>query len=170
MSTRLLTILAVIALAACGKGEDSAPPAPASGAQETAQATVEKAVDQVAETAGQAADQAAETAEAAAGAARETMAQAQAAAATAGADLATGEAVYKKTCMACHAMGVAGAPKLGDSADWEPRIAQGMDVLYDHSINGYTGKKGMMPPKGGNLSLSDEDTRAAVDYMVSQAQ
>jgi len=158
MSTRLLTILAVLALAACGKGEDSA------------QSTVEKAVDQVAETAESAADQAAAGAEAAADAAQQAATEVEAAAATASADLATGEAVYKKTCMACHAMGVAGAPKLGDSADWEPRIAQGMDVLYDHSINGYTGKKGMMPPKGGNLSLSDENTRAAVDYMVSQAQ
>lgn len=81
-----------------------------------------------------------------------------------------GEDVYKQTCAACHAAGVAGAPKLGDSADWQPRIAQGKDVLYEHSIKGFSGKKGVMPPKGGNLSLSDDQVKAAVDYMVSQAK
>ena len=56
-----------------------------------------------------------------------------------------GEATFKKTCAICHATGVAGAPKLGSSADWAPRIKQGMDVLYKHAIDG---KPPGMPPKG----------------------
>jgi cytochrome c5 len=81
-----------------------------------------------------------------------------------------GEAVFKKACITCHGAGIAGAPKLGDATEWSPRIAQGVDVLYQHSIGGFTGKKGMMPPKGGFTSLSDDEVKAAVDYMVGQAQ
>jgi cytochrome c5 len=65
---------------------------------------------------------------------------------------------------------VAGAPKLGDKAAWGPRIAQGIDTLYTHSIKGFQGKAGMMPPKGGNMALSDADVKAAVDYMVAQSK
>jgi len=83
---------------------------------------------------------------------------------------AKGEDTYKKTCFACHDAAVAGAPKLGDKAAWGPRIAQGMDKLYTNSIKGFQGKTGLMPPKGGNMALSDADTKAAVDYMVSKAK
>jgi cytochrome c5 len=83
---------------------------------------------------------------------------------------ADGKATYDKACMACHAAGVAGAPKLADKAAWGPRIAQGNDTLYTHAIKGFTGKKGMMPPKGGNMSLADADVKAAVDYMVGQSK
>lgn len=81
---------------------------------------------------------------------------------------AMGEAAYKKTCAMCHKAGVAGAPKPGDHADWDPRIAQGNDVLYEHAIKGYKGDKGMMPAKGGNPAMSDDDVKAAVDYMIAQ--
>lgn len=81
-----------------------------------------------------------------------------------------GPDTYQKACVVCHGAGVAGAPKLGDKADWGPRIAQGNDVLYEHAIKGYTGKKGMMPPKGGQTSLPDGDVKAAVDYMVAQGK
>jgi len=83
---------------------------------------------------------------------------------------ADGKAVYDQACMACHAQGVAGAPKMGDSAAWADRIAQGMDTLYEHSINGFQGDSGMMPPKGGFTNLSDEEVKAAVDYMVEQSK
>ncbi|MCW8886031.1 MAG: c-type cytochrome [Motiliproteus sp.] len=76
------------------------------------------------------------------------------------------EKTYKSLCFSCHDNGIAGAPKLGDQAVWAPRIAAGMDTLYATAING----KGAMPPKGGNVSLSDEAVKAAVDYMVAQAQ
>ena len=81
-----------------------------------------------------------------------------------------GKKVYDSTCTACHAAGVAGAPKFGDKALWAPRIAQGMDTLYTHAIKGFQGKVGMMPPKGGSMSLSDADVKAAVDYMVAHAK
>jgi len=80
-----------------------------------------------------------------------------------------GEAVYKKTCKMCHAKGMAGAPKMGDAAAWKDRIAQGMDTLYTHSLKGFKGK-GMMPPKGGNTKLSDDEVKAAVDYMVEHSK
>jgi cytochrome c5 len=79
---------------------------------------------------------------------------------------AKGESTYKQACAACHAMGVAGAPKFGDKALWAPRIKTGMDALYTSSIKG----KGAMPPKGGNVALADADVKAAVDYMVNAAK
>ena len=77
-----------------------------------------------------------------------------------------GKAVYEANCQACHAAGVAGAPKLGDKAAWAPRIGTGVAALQASAIKG----KNAMPPKGGNLSLSDDDVKAAVDYLVSQAK
>ncbi len=98
-------------------------------------------------------------------------AQAPAAATTpAVADNAAGKSAFGKVCAMCHAAGVAGAPKPGDKADWGPRIAQGMDVLYKHSIDGFTGAKGMMPPRGGSLTLTDDELKSAVDYMVNQSR
>lgn len=80
-----------------------------------------------------------------------------------------GKAVYEKACFTCHAMGVAGAPKLGSKDDWVARISQGTEVLYKHSIEGFTGAKGVMPPRGGFMALSDDEVRAAVDYMVGES-
>ena len=76
-----------------------------------------------------------------------------------------GEALYKQACVACHAAGVAGAPKFGDKAAWAPRIAQGTAQLVQSVLKG----KGAMPPKGGT-SASEAEIRAAVDYMVSAAK
>lgn len=81
-----------------------------------------------------------------------------------------GESVYKKTCALCHAAGVAGAPKLNDKEDWGPRLAQGIDTVYAHAIDGFTGAKGMMPARGGGMSLTDDEVKAAVDYMVATVQ
>ena len=86
--------------------------------------------------------------------------------AVAAAEPASGEEVYASACAACHAAGVAGAPKLGDSAAWSARIGQGMDTLVNHAINGFQGSAGYMPPKGGRTDLSDEAIRASVEYMV----
>lgn len=83
---------------------------------------------------------------------------------------AAGESVYKKTCALCHAAGVAGAPMPGNKDEWAPRIAQGMDVLHKHALEGFTGEKGMMPARGGAATLKDEEVMAAVDYMVAKSQ
>lgn len=80
---------------------------------------------------------------------------------------AGGEGVYKTACAACHSAGIAGAPKSGDKAAWAPRLAQGKDTLYKHAIQGFQGKGGVMPAKGGNTALSDADVKSAVDYMMS---
>lgn len=85
-------------------------------------------------------------------------------------DTASGESIYKKHCVACHATGVAGSPKLGDKTAWSARISQGNAVLTQHAIEGYKGETGYMPPKGGFMSLSDEEIAETVMYMVSQVQ
>jgi len=90
-----------------------------------------------------------------------------AAPATASAD--TGKTLFNAACVACHGAGIAGAPKVGDKANWAPRIAQGNAVLYEHAIKGFQGKAGVMPPKGGSAA-PDADVKAAVDYMVAAAK
>ena len=85
------------------------------------------------------------------------------------ADAALGKSIYGKTCALCHSAGVAGAPKPGDKADWGPRIAQGKDTLYKHAIEGYTGSKGAMPARGANPKLTDDEVKAAVDFMADQS-
>lgn len=80
-----------------------------------------------------------------------------------------GKTVYSKACMACHSAGIAGAPKISDAGAWEPRIAQGMDTLNQHAINGFKGSSGVMPAKGGFTALNDDEVKAAVVYMVSSA-
>jgi len=81
-----------------------------------------------------------------------------------------GEGVYTKACNVCHGAGVAGAPIVGDTAIWTERVAQGMAVLNKHAIEGYVGKNGVMPAKGGNMALSDEEVANAVAYMVESSQ
>ncbi|MDH4149599.1 MAG: c-type cytochrome [Betaproteobacteria bacterium] len=82
-------------------------------------------------------------------------------AATSG-DAAKGKSVYDASCAACHAAGVAGAPKTGDKTAWASRLKTGKDAMYASAIKG----KGAMPPKGGNAGLSDADVKAAVDYLT----
>ena len=177
-----LTIAAAAALTACGQKEDSAAASQAASAADMAASSVEMAGSAAVTAASAAVDSAASavdnaaaaTAAAAASAVDAASAAAGAASAAvtgaaAGLDLAKGEALYKSTCQACHAAGVAGAPKLDDKADWAPRIAQGEETLFKHSIEGFTGQKGVMPPKGGSTA-PDEDVKAAVMYMVSHAK
>ena len=84
---------------------------------------------------------------------------------------ADGKDVYTQSCFACHGTGAAGAPKLGDKAAWAPRIAQGMDTLVKHAISGFSSKPGsMMPPKGGAMNRSDDEIKAAIDYIVEQSK
>ena len=83
-------------------------------------------------------------------------------------DSAVAKATYTSYCSVCHAAGIAGAPVNGDKAGWEPRLAQGIEVLVDHAINGYQGDAGVMPAKGGFTNLSDEEVAQAVYFMVEQ--
>ncbi len=82
----------------------------------------------------------------------------------------SGPQVYNNACIACHGNGVGGAPIVGDTDEWTPRIAQGTATLYDHAINGFTGSSGFMPAKGARVDLSDGEINAAVDYMIGESR
>jgi c(7)-type cytochrome triheme protein len=81
------------------------------------------------------------------------------------ADLPNGKSIFDTTCTACHSTGAAGAPKIGDTAAWAPRIKSGPAALYASAIKG----KGIMPQRGGNNALSDAEVQAAVNYIISQS-
>ncbi len=84
--------------------------------------------------------------------------------------LAAGKTVYDASCAGCHEAGMMGAPKPGDKAAWKDRIAKGLDVVTKNSLQGFTGKAGMMPAKGGNASLTDEAVTNAVAFMVDKSK
>ena len=86
------------------------------------------------------------------------------------ATLLSGPQVFNEACIVCHGNGIGGAPILTDTANWAPRIAQGLDTLRLHALEGYTGSAGYMPPKGARLDLSDDEIQGAVDYMLEQIQ
>jgi predicted CxxxxCH...CXXCH cytochrome family protein len=73
--------------------------------------------------------------------------------------------VYNASCLACHTTGAAGAPKLGDSPAWGARAAKGMDTLLSNAINGINA----MPPKGTCAACSDDELKAAIEYILSQS-
>lgn len=77
-----------------------------------------------------------------------------------------GASIYNSICQACHATGVAGAPKSGDKAAWAPRLAQGKATLYKNALNG----KNAMPPKGGAADLTEAELKAAADHLISLAK
>ena len=139
--------------------EPAAPPAPMAAASAPAAAPVAAAAPAAA------AEPAPVAAAAPAAASTAVAAAAPAPAAAPAAASGKGQATYQTVCFACHATGVAGAPKFGDKAAWAPRIAQGLSTLHDHALHG----KGAMPPKGGS-SAPDADVMAAVDYMVNAAK
>ena len=74
----------------------------------------------------------------------------------------SGADVYQTTCFACHGTGAAGAPIKGDASAWAPRLAQGMDVLLEHAINGFNA----MPAKGTCMNCSDDELKATIEFMV----
>ena len=140
-------LLSLLALVACSPKESAAPAAsaPASQAAETP------------------------TPATTGSAGASTSAPAEATTAAAGGENEVGKKAFNKTCSMCHASGAGGAPRFGDKADWGPRIAQGKDVLYKHALEGFTGAKGMMPPRGGS-TMTDDEVKAAVDYMADKAR
>ena len=105
---------------------------------------------------------------AAAQAAASAAAQAAAASQVAYGGTMDGAVIFNNLCTGCHTSGAGGAPTL-DPSHWSARIAQGTDVLYTHAIEGYTGPDGgVMPAKGGNPALTDDQVKATVDWMLSQ--
>lgn len=85
--------------------------------------------------------------------------------------LKEGWTVFNRTCTVCHWPGVGGAPRIGDKNAWQARIDLGKTVLYRHAINGWTGASGKrMPARGGNWNLTDDQVRAAVDYIIHNSR
>ncbi|MCM0614251.1 cytochrome c5 family protein [Marinobacter sediminum] len=78
----------------------------------------------------------------------------------------SGSEVYDAVCMACHTTGAAGAPKIGDTAAWAPRVDKGLETLITHAVNGFNA----MPAKGGCASCPEEEISSAVEYLVSESQ
>ena len=181
----IMTLAAAAALAACGDKQPgpgaaqtaaseattsaqvaaSAATSATAAAASIASATVSDSAASVAAAAAATATVAAATAASAADVAKKAAAPA-----AAGVDLAVGEKLYRSNCFACHDMAVAGAPKLGDKAAWAERIAQGDDVMVKHALEGFTGKTGVMPPKGTAINASDDEIRSAVVWMANQAR
>ena len=80
-----------------------------------------------------------------------------------------GQSIWEENCQACHASGVAGAPKIGDKNAWTQRFEKGLSTLVKNANTGFQGEKGFMPAKGGNSSLSNVDVGLAVQYMLSKS-
>ncbi len=92
---------------------------------------------------------------------------AAAATASEGGGAKTGEQVYNTACNSCHATGAAGAPKVGDAAAWQARVAaRNKDGLYKSAVSGFNG----MPAKGLCFSCSDDELKGAVDYMLGKSK
>jgi cytochrome c5 len=140
------------------KGKGAMPPR--GGASDLSDLEVERAVVYMANAAG------AKFKEPAAPAAAAPAPAAGASAAKVASAPADGKKVYESTCIACHGIGVANAPKFGDKKAWAPHLMHGIDHLYENALKGLNA----MPPRGGNLTLSDADVKAAVDYMVKAAK
>jgi cytochrome c5 len=76
-------------------------------------------------------------------------------------DLALGKSVFNSTCLTCHGNSLRDAPRVGDMYVWQPRLAQGLDTLIEHALEGH----GRMPAKGGYSSLTDQEVSSAVAYV-----
>jgi cytochrome c5 len=83
--------------------------------------------------------------------------------------IAAGEEIYERSCAGCHDSGTGGAPKPGSKEDWTARVGLGLEVLTKKSIDGFEGKQGAMPPRGGNAELSDAEVTNAVRYMLARS-
>jgi len=142
------------------KGEGAMPPR--GGASDLSDLEVERAVVYMANAAGASFKEPA-AGKAPAPAQAPAAKPAPASAPVAAAATADGKKVYESTCIACHGLGVANAPRFGDKKAWAPHLAHGAEHLYQNALKGL----GAMPPKGGNLTLSDADVKAAVDYMLN---
>lgn len=153
---KLLTLAAALLLvtAACSKQEDRSA---GEAVTESTRNATDITIDTTTETTNDAADAADDVAVAGV---TELSAQ----------TLQLGKKIYSAHCFACHGTGAAGAPKLGDKESWAPRLAQDIDTLHQHAITGFNGATGYMPPRGGFANLSDEEVKAAVDYMVHEGR
>ncbi len=87
---------------------------------------------------------------------------------TAAKELAPGEQTYQRFCISCHSSGVSGAPPVGNAQAWAPRIAQGDEVLLQHTIEGMPSAG--MPPRGMCVACTDQELLDAIHYMTRRSQ
>ena len=167
MNKLLIAVMMMAGLTACSQEAKQE-------TQETAQAVaseVENEATSAADATASAAQEAADKVEAAASKAEEAAKPEEKAEAPATeakpAESAKvdGKAVFEANCKACHGGLIPGAPAVGKKEDWAPRIKQGKDTLHKHALEGFNS----MPAKGGNSSLSDDEVKAAVDYMANES-
>lgn len=85
-------------------------------------------------------------------------------------EIKIGNSIYSQSCSICHGSGLAGAPTLGDKLAWAPRIKQGIELLNKHALEGFSGETGVMPAKGGNPSLTEQEVSTAILYMIENSQ
>ncbi|MFK5925743.1 MAG: c-type cytochrome [Desulfuromusa sp.] len=178
---KLVTIMIALAVClfvvGCSKDDDKSTPAQGSAPApkavekpavvEKVEQVVEKTKEKVAQATEQVQEKVAEVTEKAKEKVAQVTTQAQGLIATALPSVSgNGQAVYTKSCASCHKIGIIGAPKTGDKAAWAPRISGGTESLVKSAING----KGKMPAKGGSSSLTDNEVKAAVEYMVEQGK
>jgi cytochrome c5 len=81
-----------------------------------------------------------------------------------------GKTIYGNLCHSCHDTGAGGAPKITEKSAWAARVAEGEDTLIKHATEGFTGKSGIMPAKGGNPALNDAQIKATVEFILSQVK
>jgi len=154
MNKLLIAVMMMAGLTACSQEAKQE-------TQEAAQAVASEVKTEAASAAdatASAAQEAADKVEAAASKAEEAAKPEEAA-------KVDGKAVFEANCKACHSGLIPGAPAVGKKEDWAPRIKQGKDTLHKHALEGFNS----MPAKGGNGSLSDDEVKAAVDYMANES-
>ena len=110
-----------------------------------------------------------DTGKAALAAAQEAAAKAAAAQVAYG-GTTDGKTIFGNLCHTCHENAATGAPVISNKAEWAPRVAEGLDTLVKHATEGFTGKKGVMPARGGNPSLTDAQVKATVEWMLTQVK
>ena len=167
MNKLLIAAMMMAALTACSQEAKQetkeAAQAIASDVKNNTASTVDAAASSVQEAASKVAD----TAEKAASEVKEAVAPETKPVEKAEAPAAKvdGKAVYEASCKACHSGNIPSAPGVGKKDEWGPRIKQGQETLHKHAIEGFKG----MPAKGGNEGLSDDEVKAAVDFMANES-
>ncbi|MDX2494685.1 MAG: c-type cytochrome [Desulfuromusa sp.] len=155
----IFAICFAMILTACSKDEPETTPKPAVQTAPKAAPLANKAVDEAKQVAKEVTEKAEKVVE-------QVEDKVQVAVQQAKSTFSTGQAIYTSSCLTCHKLGIAGAPKVGDKGAWASRIAGGEENMLNNAIKGI----GSMPPKGGASKLSDEEIKAAVEYMVEESR
>ena len=174
--TLMIALATCLTFAGCSQEESKTTPEQSSTPKATekpaaikqAEQVVQQTKEKVAQVADQAKEKVAQVTEQAQEKVAQVKTQAQGMIATAQNALApgAGKKVYINDCSSCHKLGLIGAPKIGDKAAWTTLLSGGIDPVVENAING----KGNMPAKGGNSNLSNDEVKAAVEYMVEQSK